>query len=95
MLKFAIIFFMKDLLVNIEKHLRDYQDKGLKLFVSSSFQTQSVPLLHIISKIDNTIPIYFINTGFLFPETHIFKNELTNDFNLNVIEISSPIWFTE
>ena len=89
--KFAIIFFMQDLLVNIEKHLRDYQDKGLKLFVSSSFQTQSVPLLHIISKIDNTIPIYFINTGFLFPETHIFKNELTNDFNLNVIEISSPI----
>ena len=82
---------MNDQIKNIEKQIRNYQDTGLKLFVSSSFQTQSVPLLHIISLIDNTIPIYFINTGFLFPETHSFKNQLKNDLNLNVIEISSPI----
>ena len=82
---------MKDQVKKIEKQIENYQKGGLKLFVSSSFQTQSVPLLHIISLIDNTIPIYFINTGFLFPETHNFKNELKNDFNLNVIEISSTI----
>ena len=82
---------MKNQIKNIQKQIENYQKDGLKLFVSSSFQTQSVPLLHIISLIDNTIPIYFINTGFLFPETHNFKNELKNDFNLNVIEISSPI----
>ncbi len=82
---------MKNQIKNIEKQIENYQKDGLKLFVSSSFQTQSVPLLHIISLIDNTIPIYFINTGFLFPETHIFKNELKKDFNLNVVEISSPI----
>ena len=86
-----IIFEMNDQIKNIEKQISNYQENGLKLFVSSSFQTQSVPLLHIISLIDNTIPIYFINTGFLFPETHRFKNQLKKDFNLNIIEISSPI----
>ena len=78
-------------LKNIEKQIENYHKDGLKLFLSSSFQTQSVPLLHIISLIDNSIPVYFINTGFLFPETHFFKNEHKNDFNLNIIEISSPI----
>ena len=82
---------MKNLIQNIEKQIEYYKKNDLKLFVSSSFQTQSVPLLHIISLIDNTIPVYFINTGFLFPETHQFKNELQSNFNLKIIDISSPI----
>ena len=74
---------------DITKQIQDYQSRGLKLFTSSSFQTHSTVLLHIISRIDNTIPVYFLNTGFHFPETMIYKQQITKLFNLNTIDVKS------
>lgn len=75
----------------INKKILFYKDKGLKIFTSSSFQTHSIPLLHIISNVDNTIPVYFLNTGFHFPETLHYKNLISKLLNLNIIDIVSPI----
>src|SRR5690625_6707739 len=61
----------------IHKKLKDFRDQGLKLVGSSSFQTQSVPLLHILSQFESKIEIIFLDTGFLHPETHQFRKELT------------------
>jgi phosphoadenosine phosphosulfate reductase len=74
---------------DITKQIQDYQSRGLKLFTSSSFQTHSTVLLHIISRIDNTIPVYFLNTGFHFPETMMYKQQITKLFNLNTIDVKS------
>ncbi len=77
----------------IKTQIEKYKAEDLRLFSSSSFQTHSLVLLHILSKIDNEIPIYFINTGFLFPETIQFRNEIAALFGLkNVINLnpSSP-----
>ncbi len=73
----------------IKNKLAAFKAEGKKVFATSSFQTQSVPLLHIISRIDNSIPIVYTNTGFLFPETLTFKDELVKRFDLNVIELQS------
>ena len=73
----------------IKKQIQSFKAEGKKVFATSSFQTQSVPLLHIISQIDKSIPIYFTNTGFLFPETLTFKDELCQLFDLNCIELFS------
>jgi phosphoadenosine phosphosulfate reductase len=70
----------------IKKYIENYKRQGKKLFATSSFQTHSTVLLHIISRIDNTIPIYFINTGFLFPETISYKDEIAEKFGLNIID---------
>ncbi len=78
-------------IMEIEEQITKYKDQGLKIFASSSFQTQSVVLLHLISKIDNSIPIYFLNTGFHFPETLEYKAELTKRFDLNVVDLFSEI----
>lgn len=72
----------------IQQQIKNYQMQGLRLFSSSSFQTHSLVLLHIISRIDKEIPIYFINTGFLFPETIQFRNEISNAWGLNVINLN-------
>lgn len=72
----------------IQERITLYKEQGLRLFSSSSFQTHSLVLLHIISKIDKSIPIYFINTGFLFPETIQFRNEITALFGLNVVNLN-------
>lgn len=75
----------------IENQIQTYLDQGKKLFATSSFQTHSIPLLHIISRIDKSIPVYYINTGFLFPETLVFKDELIDLLGLNFIPLESPV----
>ncbi len=52
--------------------------------VSSSFQTQSVPLLHLVSQSCPELPVIFIDTGFHFPETLAFRDMLKEKFHLNI-----------
>tara|TARA_R110002050_G_scaffold102774_1_gene211566 strand:- start:1235 stop:1924 length:690 start_codon:yes stop_codon:yes gene_type:complete len=75
----------------IAQKIEAYRNAGKRMFLTSSFQSQSVPLLHIISQIDASIPVYFLNTGFLFPQTIRFKNQLVHDFGLNVIGLESDV----
>ena len=71
----------------IKDKLLNFRADGKSMFVTSSFQTQSIVLLHIISHIDRTIPVYFINTGYHFPETIIHKNNVESFLGLKVIDL--------
>ena len=71
---------------DIEQRINGFLDEGLKLFASSSFQTHSIPLLHIIASISNEIPVYFINTGFHFPETLMYRDQIAELLGLKVID---------
>jgi phosphoadenosine phosphosulfate reductase len=71
----------------IERQIKLYKHQGKRLFATSSFQTQSVVLLHIISQIDKSIPVYFMNTGYLFPETTQYKDLLQTKFDLNIFDL--------
>ena len=75
----------------IHKKIISYQEEGKSLFATSSFQTHSIPLLHMISQIDKSIPIYYLNTGYLFPETIVFKDQLQELLGLNFIALSSDV----
>lgn len=75
----------------ILKQIKHYQKKGKKLFATSSFQSHSIPLLHIISEIDNQIPVYYMNTGYLFPETLDFKDQLSERLNMKFIGLDSVV----
>lgn len=76
---------------NIKKYIKNYKKEGLKIFVTSSFQTHSIPLLHILSEIDNSIPVMFINTGYLFPETLTFRDDIVKLFNLNLVNVTTTV----
>lgn len=75
----------------ISDKIDKYKASGLRLFTTSSFQSHSLVLLHILSKIDNQIPVYFLQTGYHFPETIAFRNQITELFNLNLKSIESPV----
>ncbi len=75
----------------IKQKIQKYEQEGKKLFATSSFQTHSIVLLHIISRINPKIPIYFINTGFLFPDTIKYKDQLAKEFGLNIIDAKSSV----
>lgn len=72
----------------IQARIQSYQQDGKKLFTSSSFQSHSLVLLHILSRIDRSIPVYFLNTGYHFPETVAFVDEITEQLGLNVIRLN-------
>ena len=48
-----------------------------------------MPLLHIIATVAPDIPVYMMNTGFLFPETLMFRDRLIKEFGLNVVTLKS------
>lgn len=75
----------------IVERLRDYVDAGNKVFATCSFQTQSLPLLHMISRAERDIPVYYTNTGFLFPETIRFADQLAEQFKLRVIGLRPEV----
>jgi phosphoadenosine phosphosulfate reductase len=75
----------------IKAKLEGYKDEGKKMFTTSSFQSHSLVLLHMISRIDAKIPVYFINTGYHFPETVQFRDYITERFGLNTVDLKSDV----
>lgn len=68
-----------------------WETLGPEVVVSSSFQTQSVPLLHLISQVCPAMPIIFIDTGFHFAETLAFRDELARRYHLNIRVVGPQI----
>ncbi|MFN8459526.1 MAG: phosphoadenylyl-sulfate reductase [Anaerolineae bacterium] len=64
---------------------------GSSVAASSSFQTQSVPLLHLIAQICPDMPVIFLDTEFHFPETLHFRDELQERFSLNIMTVRPVI----
>ena len=58
-----------------------------QIALSSSFQTQSMPLLHMASRIRRDILILFLDTGYHFWETSIFREQLASEWHLNVLDL--------
>lgn len=57
---------------------------GRDLIMSSSFGAESAVLIHMAIAVIPDIRIVMVDTGYLFPETHRFMEELRLRFNLNV-----------
>jgi phosphoadenosine phosphosulfate reductase len=52
--------------------------------MSSSFGAQSAVSLHLVTRQKPDIPVVLIDTGYLFPETYRFVDELSERFALNL-----------
>jgi phosphoadenosine phosphosulfate reductase len=57
---------------------------GRDLVMSSSFGAESATLIHMATRVVPEIKIIFVDTGYLFPETYEFMEQLRHRFNLNV-----------
>jgi len=61
-----------------------------KHVLTSSFGAQSAVMLHLLTRIVPGIPVVLIDTGYLFPETYAFIDELAARLDLN-LEIHRPL----
>jgi phosphoadenosine phosphosulfate reductase len=57
---------------------------GDSLVMTTSFGIQAAVMLHLVTQIAPKIPVIFIDTGYLFPETYRFARDLTERLNLNL-----------
>lgn len=63
--------------------------------LSSSFGAQSAVLLHMATRVDPDLPVILIDTGYLFPETYTFIDQLSERLLLNLkvhTPTLSPTW---
>lgn len=58
--------------------------------VSSSFGAQSAVMLHMLTQAKADIPVVLTDTGYLFPETYTFIDELVERLALNLHVYSAP-----
>ncbi len=62
-----------------------------KIAMSSSFGAQSAVSLHMITQLWADIPVVLVDTGYLFPETYQFIDELAERLSLNLEIYRNPI----
>lgn len=55
-----------------------------RIVLSSSFGAQAAVMLHMVSRRWADIPVILIDTGYLFPETYRFVDELSERLSLNL-----------
>lgn len=58
-----------------------------ELAVVSSFGAESAVLLHLVSQIDRSVPVLFLETGKHFPETLAYRDELADRLGLNIVNL--------
>src|SRR5690606_5897007 len=72
-----------------------FENLPSKHVLTSSFGAQAAVSLHLITRVKPDIPVILIDTGYLFPETYRFIDELTErlELNLHVYRADlSPAW---
>jgi len=57
------------------------------VIITCSFQHDGVVLAHMLTSIAPWVPVVFLNTGFHFPETIAYRDEIVARFGLNLREI--------
>lgn len=54
-----------------------------------SFQAEDVAVLHLLLQKDPHIPVLFLETGYHFPETYAYRDQLASEWNLNLINMQA------
>ena len=61
-----------------------YEAYGDRVVASSSFGLQAAVMLHLISTHAPKIPVIFVDTGYLFPESYRYINELSEMLDVDL-----------
>ena len=61
-----------------------------RIALVSSFGADSAVLLHMVAQVDKGTPVVFVDTGFLFPETLDYRDELVNLLGLTDVRAVQP-----
>ena len=80
--------------LNVHERIEElYHDFDVSdIMLTSSFAATSAMLLKFFSDVNKDQLIYFIDTGYHFKETLIYKEYLTKLYDLNVLDVTAEEW---
>jgi phosphoadenosine phosphosulfate reductase len=64
-----------------------HENPQVRACFTCSFQAEDVIVLHLLRKRLPDIPVLFLETGYHFPETYEFRDQLTRDWGLNLVNV--------
>src|SRR5260370_30577093 len=57
--------------------------------VTCSFQTECMVLVDLVIAHQPSIPVLFLETGYHFPETYAYRDQMTERLHLNLVNLAS------
>jgi phosphoadenosine phosphosulfate reductase len=72
-------------LEGLRKLYRVFDEK--EILVTTSFGTKSIFLIHLISQVNPGQKIYFVDTGFHFKETLLYKDLIEDIYDVNIVSL--------
>jgi phosphoadenosine phosphosulfate reductase len=55
--------------------------------LTSSFQAEDMIVLHLLRERIPQIPVLFLDTGYHFPQTYAYRDQVARDWNLNLVNV--------
>ncbi len=66
-------------------------DSNSRACITCSFQAEDIIVLNLLRNRAPQIPVLFLETGYHFAETYQFRDQLTREWNLNLINVSPKL----
>ncbi len=57
--------------------------------VTSSFQTECVALVHMVTRELPSIPVLFLDTGYHFADTYEYRDQIARSLSLNLVNLAA------
>lgn len=76
-----------ELALNAAAFLRDRLARAERPCVTSSFQAEDVVVLHMVRALLPRVPVLFLETGYHFPETLAYRDQIAADWDLNLVNV--------
>ena|ERR1700758_5192100 len=58
-----------------------------RVCLTCSFQAEDIVVLHLLRKYLSDVPVLFLETGYHFAETYEFRDKLTREWQLNLVNV--------
>jgi phosphoadenosine phosphosulfate reductase len=63
--------------------------------VTSSFQAEDMVVVHLVRQVMGNVPVIFLDTGYHFAETYVYRDRLTREWDLNLVNVLPPLTVAE
>lgn len=78
-----------------KKFLQERLAQATGVCVTSSFQAEDVVVLHMVRALLPHVPVIFLETGYHFPETLTYRDRMTAEWGLNLINVAAEMSVAE
>ena len=63
--------------------------------VTSSFQTEDMVVVHLVREVMGKVPVIFLDTGYHFAETYEYRDRLSKEWDLNLVNVLPQLTVAE